>query len=485
MKLIIDTEVLKCLFEGNIEKDINKVINKIIPDNRSPLRKSIDLERVVVRERVLALFDVDVSRYEGDRKKLSACIKELLNSTRPPLPVLTTIKQACASCPAEHLEVSNICQGCFARPCTTNCPKDAIYFKNGKAMIDQSKCIKCNKCLERCPYHSIVRSCIPCENACPVGAIKQNENGVSQVDHTKCIACGRCIASCPFGAVVPRSSLISVANLIKNKQKTVAIIAPAIVGQFNASLEKIKKAIKEVGFTEVIEVAEGAEITSINEAKELMERKENNEGYLLTSCCPAWVMLVEKHIPLLKEHISKTLSPMGYTIELAEKRFPGYKIIFVGPCIAKREEAAVKYPNRVHSVITYEELSAIFKAKNIDFLNISESPEDWDKCKSFDDCRDFALKTGVAECVLNRVDDRNKYKVLSFSGIDKKLFMQMKIWPKLPPDADIIEIMACPDGCISGPGTIVNPQNAIRFRDSEKKRLDSEKTKSTNNECSK
>ena len=283
--------------------------------------------------------------------------------------------------------------------------------------------------------------------------------------------------SCPFGAIVKRSGILSVGKMLLNGEKIVAMIAPAIEGQLPGSLEQIKAAMKEAGFTEVVEVAEGAKITAEKEARELAERTAEGKGFLATSCCPAWFTLVDKHIPKLKDHISTTLSPMGYTSYLCRERFPGYKVVFVGPCVAKRYEAATRYPDTIDRVISYSELSAIFAAKDID---VSAIPADWDDetCSAFSDCRNFAVSGGVAGCVLSRVEERDRYKVLSINGIDAKVVRTMKLWPQLPPDADLVEIMCCPGGCIAGPGTMVTPQAAMKARQNyQKMRVEAKKKK--------
>lgn len=463
MKFHIDVEVLKHLFNDTLVRDADRIPIDICSKDRIPSRCCIYKERAVVRYRIMALAGYTLETDDDEYRSLSSYMEEAMREDKPKLPLLTTIATGCSSCPQSHYQVSDACRGCFARPCASNCPKDAITFEHGKAVINTEKCIKCGKCMERCPFHSIVHNCVPCEDACPVGAVKQNEKGISVVDHEKCIGCGKCLKSCPFGAIVKRSALIPVAKMLHNNEKVVAIVAPAIEGQLPGSIEQIKEAMKEAGFTEVVEVAEGAKITAEREAKELEERKEKGEGFLATSCCPAWFTLVEKHIPALKSHISSTLSPMAYTAQLCQERFPGYKVVFVGPCVAKRYEAATRYPDIIDRVISYSELAAILQAKDIDVSAINVDFDD-EACSSFVDCRDFALSGGVASCVLNRVDDRNKYKVMSINGIDAQTVRQMKIWNKLPPEADLVEIMCCPGGCIAGPGTLVSPQAATKFR---------------------
>ena len=466
IKFKIDTEVMRHLFEGTLVRDADRIPIDIVPSHRVPSRCCIYKERAVVRYRIMALAGYTLEDEDDEYRSLSSFMEEAMEEDKPKLPLFTTIAIGCSSCPKSQYQVSDACRGCFARPCSTNCPKDAIEFVNGKARINTDKCIKCGKCMERCPFHSIVHNCVPCEDSCPVGAVKQNERGISEINSDKCIGCGRCLRSCPFGAIARRSGLLPVGKMLLKGEKVVAMIAPAIEGQFEGSLEQIKKALKAVGFTEVVEVAEGAKITAEREAKELMEKKEKGEGYLATSCCPAWYSLVDRHIPAIRDHISTTLSPMGYTAQICKERFPGHKVVFIGPCIAKRYEAATKYPELIDRVLSYGELASIFAAKGID---VAEMPldytEDEESCRSFEDCREFAVSGGVAECVLDRVDDKSKYKIMKINGIDSKVVRQLKLWPKIQPDADLVEIMCCFGGCMAGPGAYAPISTALKKRE--------------------
>lgn len=463
MKRKIDTEVLKHFFADDLVETADRLPIEIIPKDRTPNRCCIYKERALVRYRIMALAGVNIEKDDDEFRSLSSYIEDVVSEDKPPLPILTTISTGCSGCPKSVYRISDGCRGCFARPCMSNCPKDAIVFLNGRAHIQEDRCIKCGKCMEVCPFHAVVHIPVPCEEACPVDAIKKNEDGVAVVDHSKCIGCGKCVRSCPFGAIVERSGLFPVAKMLKNNEKVVAMIAPAIEGQFSGSLGQIKAAIKAAGFTEVVEVAEGAEITSVNEATELEEKIDSSAGFMTTSCCPAWMELIETHIPYLKTRYSDSLSPMGYTAELCKKRFPGYKTVFIGPCLAKRVEAAKKYRDTIDGVITFAELASIFVAKGIDTQSIEAA--DLGDTKSFEDCREFAVSGGVANCVLKRYEEKDKnIRILAINGLDKKTVRLMKTWEKRAPEADLVEVMCCENGCIAGPGTIVKPQLAMKLR---------------------
>lgn len=463
MKRRIDTEFLKLFFADELSS-IDRLPYKVIPKTRIPNRCCIYKERAMVRYRLMALMGIDIEHQDDEEKPLTEYVDEIMAHDPPVAPTLTTISTACYGCPPDQYRISDACRGCFARPCLANCPKDAISFIGGQAHINEDRCIRCGKCMEVCPFHAVVHIPVPCEEACPVGAVHKNEQGFVEIDYKNCISCGKCARSCPFGAITERSGLVPVAKMLKKGEKTVAMIAPAIEGQFPGTLAQIKTALLKLGFTEVHEIAEGAEVTSLHEAEEVQKKMAAGEGYMTTSCCPAYMELINKHLPFLKKIHSDALSPMGYSAQLCKKKWPDYKTVFVGPCLAKRLEAVRL--GTVDGVITFSELAALFMAKNIDVRE--EAPEDLGATENFEDCRGFALTTGVAGCVLKRVENPDAIKVLPINGVDKKMFRLMKTWERRAPDANLVEVMCCEGGCIAGPGTIVKPQVALRLRGGNK-----------------
>ena len=458
MKRRIDAQVLKSYFANTLEDSVDTLPIDIIPRERNPNRCCIYKERAMVRYRIMALLGVDIEREDDEYKSLAAYVREALASDPKPTPTLTTIAPGCSGCPDEQYRITDSCRGCFARPCLANCPKDAIAFVNGRARIIEERCIKCGKCLDVCPFHAVIHVPVPCEASCPVGAVHKNEEGFVEIDHEICIDCGHCAQSCPFGAIAERSSLLHVAKMLKEKEQVVAMIAPAIEGQFPGNLAQIMAGIRELGFTDVVEVAEGALVTAAHEADEVKQRISAKAGFMTTSCCPAYMNLVDKHVPSLKARCSSAHSPMAYTAELCRERYPEAKLVFVGPCLAKKIEASAIA--EINTVITFSELAALLVARGVDIKEVQ--PLEMGDTGPYADCREFACSQGVARSVLRRAGA--PVQVLHIDGVDKKTVRLMKTWEKRAPEADLVEVMCCQGGCLSGPGVLVNPKIAMRLR---------------------
>lgn len=369
--------------------------------------------------------------------------------------VLTVVDEACSSCRKTSYTVSNLCRGCVARPCVVNCPKNAISFVDGQARIDPATCVNCGQCMKVCPFHAIVYSPVPCEEACPVGAISKNEHGVECIDISKCINCGKCMVACPFGAIVEKSHLVEIFENRKAGKPMVALLAPAIAGQFGVDLGRILNSFKLLGFQHVYEVAQGAEITAKLEAQELEERLHDGHKFMTTSCCPAYTSLVDKHIEALKPFVSHTKTPMYYTAELARKLHPDACIVFVSPCPAKRWET-YHDPN-VDFCLSFEEYGAWLVAAKIDLNTVEPSEINYTPAA---EARGFAVSGGVSVAVKN-VAKNSSISDIQINGIDKAAIRMLKSFPKNP-TATLVEVMTCEGGCIGGCNTISNPKIAVK-----------------------
>ncbi|MDD3218294.1 MAG: 4Fe-4S dicluster domain-containing protein [Lachnospiraceae bacterium] len=449
-------EVARLAYEGGDYSRIVDLPYKIIPGEVASYRDSIFLERAIVGERLRLTIGLPL-RDMTEHASLSTGIEESAIAEKyydPPL--INIIKFACHSCPDNEIRITDACQGCLAHPCKEVCPKGAIDIVNGRSVIDESKCIKCGKCLNTCPYKAIVKLERPCAKACGMNAIKSDELGRAEIDHDKCVSCGQCLVNCPFGAIADKGQIFQTVMALKSEIPVYAAIAPAFVGQFGPKLtpEKLRGALQELGFEDVVEVAVGADLCTIEEAKDFMEEVPEKQPFMATSCCPAWSVMAKKLFPEFASYISMALTPMVLTGRLIKKEHPDCKVVFIGPCAAKKLEASRKtIRSDVDFVLTFEELMAMFEAKGVDFAELTEeSPLD----ESSADGRGFAVSGGVANAVVNcikELEPDREVKVASAEGLaDCKKLLTMAKAGKY--DGYLLEGMGCPGGCVAGAGNL-------------------------------
>ena len=451
------TEVARMAYEGKGYEGANDLPFKIVPGDRPLHRESIFLERAIVGERVrlamgLSLQPVD-ARHLITEGMSSADIAE--QYYEPPL--VNIIPYACHACPTHQYKVSNYCQNCLARSCEKVCPRDAISVRNHRSFIDLDKCIRCGKCAKACPYNAIVHLERPCAASCGMDAIGSDEHGRAVINQDKCVACGQCLVSCPFGAIVDKGQIYQVIQSILKGDKVIAIVAPAFIGQFgkHSTPEKFITAMKTLGFHRVVEVAIGADLCTIEEAKDFMEKVPHEQDYMATSCCPAWHSMIEKLYPSEMGKISMTLTPMVFTARMMKKDFPGCKVVFVGPCAAKKLEAIrADIRSDVDFVLTFEELQGMFEAKEIDFEKLEgEVPLNEGSASG----RGFAVAGGVAKAVSDLVAREHpelELKTARAEGLRecRKLMTMAKAGKY---KGYLLEGMACPGGCVAGAGTLL------------------------------
>ena len=414
-------------------------------------RCCIHKERAVWKYKTLPLLGFDMQDEEDELTPLSEYARRALS--RPGNEkenIMCVVDEACSSCVSVNYEITNLCRGCVARSCYMNCPKDAIRFKkNGQAEIDHDTCISCGKCHQNCPYHAIVYIPIPCEEVCPVKAISKDEYGVEHIDESKCIYCGKCVNACPFGAIFEISQVFDVLRRLREGEQMIAIVAPSILAQFSAPVEQVYGAIRALGFEEVVEVAQGAMQTTSHEAKELVEKLEEGQPFMTTSCCPSYIQLAEKHIPDLKKYISSTGSPMYYTARIVKERYPNAKIVFVGPCVAKRKE--VKIDPCVDYTLTFEEIGSILAGMDI---RIAESQPFSVLFNSAREAHGFAQSGGVINAVKVFLKEEANISAVQVSNLTKKNVALLRAYAKTgKAPAQFIEVMACEGGCVTGPCT--------------------------------
>jgi [FeFe] hydrogenase (group B1/B3) len=392
-----------------------------------------------------------------ERAILEERIKLAMGGNKANPNVMEVIDIACDECPMGGYNVTDSCRGCIAHYCQGACKKNAIvYDENLKAHIDKTKCINCGLCSKVCPYSAITNYKRPCENSCVPKAISPGVDGEAMIDSGKCTACGACMRQCPFGAIMDKSFILPMFDILKNsennsKYKVYALIAPAIAGQFAyAKLGQVLSGLKKLGVYDTVEVALGADIVAYDETKELLEK-----GILTSSCCPAFVRFIETKYPELKPKISHNLSPMGAIATYIKSKEPSSKLIFIGPCTAKKMEFqkdSVK--EYVDCVITFEELQAVFDGLEID---ISALPDLGDLKDGSYYGRVFAKSGGLAEAVQAALKEigHNDFKLspVACNGLQECNTALLKL-SKNVLNGNFIEGMACQLGCMGGAATI-------------------------------
>ena len=451
------TEVARMAYSGKGYEGVDELPYTIVPGDQPMHRDSIFLERAIASERVRLAMGLNIRPIQTRHLMTEGMDEAAVAEQYYKPPLINIIPYACHACPTNQYKVSNYCQNCIAASCQKVCPKDAISFRNNRSYIDLDKCIRCGKCAAACPYNAIVHLERPCQVACGMDAIDSDEQGRAVINQDKCVACGQCLVSCPFGAIVDKGQIFQVIQSILQGNKVIAVVAPAFIGQFgkHSTPGKFIAAMKQLGFARIVEVAVGADICTIEEARDFMERVPEEQNYMATSCCPAWHSMIYKMFPDEVKNISMTLTPMVFTARLMKKKYPGCKVVFVGPCAAKKLEAMREdIRSDVDFVLTFEELQGMFEAKEINFETI-EPMHDLNEGSAAG--RGFAVAGGVAKAVENMVheiDPKREIKTARAEGLrDCRKLMAMAKAGKY--DGYLLEGMACPGGCVAGAGTLL------------------------------
>ena len=436
LKYKVLREVSREAWNGTLLENVLNIPQKIVPGNTPTMRCCVYKERAILAERVKIAMG-------GDRDNPN---------------VIEVIEIACDECPMGGYEVTNACRGCLAHRCEDVCRRNAISFDHQHvAHIDKSLCIGCGSCAKVCPYTAIISRKRPCENACKIKAISMSEDKSASINNEKCISCGACVYQCPFGAIMDKSFILNVIDLIKKsdnnkKYKVYAVVAPSISSQFTyAKLGQVISGIKALGFHTVIEAALGADMVAEAESRELVEK-----GFLTSSCCPAFVSFIEKNFPAMVPHISHNLSPMATIAKYIKEHEEGAKIVFIGPCTAKKAEVqreAIK--PYVDAAMTFEELQALFDSRDIDITTLGEDV--LDNASYFG--RIFARSGGLSDAVKEALKEQGledfDLKPCACDGIEECRIALLKKNKNLL-DANFIEGMACIGGCIGGAGCLTH-----------------------------
>lgn len=435
LKYKVLREVARQAWNDTLLENILDIPKTLVPGNEPTMRCCVYKERAILAERVRIAMG-------GDKNNPN---------------VIEVIDIACDECPVGGYEVTNACRGCLAHRCEDVCKKGAITFDNNHvAHIDKSKCVECGACAKVCPYTAIVGRKRPCQSACKIKAISMNEHKAATISNDKCTSCGACVYQCPFGAIMDKSYMVNVIDIIKKseenrKYKVYAVVAPSISSQFTyAKLGQVISGLKKLGFFTVVEAALGADMVAMEESKELAEK-----GFLTSSCCPAFVSYIKSAFPALAEHISHNLSPMAMLAKYIKETTENAKVVFIGPCTAKKAEAQLESVKPyVDSVLTFEELQALFDSKDIDITTLDEDV--LDNASYYG--RIFARSGGLSDAVSQAMKEQNidfNLKSIPCDGIEACRMALLKK-SKNVLDANFIEGMACVGGCIGGAGCLTH-----------------------------
>ena len=447
------TEVAKLAKEDSVTLDnIEKIPYEVIKGNKPTYRCCVYKERAIVLERAKLAAGCLAN---GDN------IEEHLVDIRPDEQIMYVIEAACDRCPINKYNVTDSCRNCIAHRCKEACNFGAISIVNGKAYINQELCRECGMCKKACSYDAISEVMRPCKRSCPTGALDINtEDRRAMIKEEKCVNCGACMSACPFGAISDKSLIVPVAKRLGRGRRMYAIVAPAITGQFGATMNygKIRNSIKKLGFVDMIEAALGADAVTVHESNEFIERMENGDKYMTNSCCPGFLSFIEKTVSTEAGKISGTVSPMVATAKYIKAQDPEAKIVFIGPCTAKKAEAIRNgAEGSVDYVLTFEELLALYAAFEVNPYECEE--DDVNDGSVFG--RNFGMSGGLTAAIENYVKDSGvsvDFKPVKVSGLECKKTMTMAKAGRLP--GNFIEGMMCEGGCINGAGTIVTQAKA-------------------------
>ena len=470
------TEVARMAYSGRGYEGVDELPYAIIPGDQPLHRESVFLERAIASERVRLAMGLNIRPIQTRHLMTEGMDEAAVAEQYYTPPLVNIIPYACHACPTNQYKVSNYCQNCLAASCQKVCPKDAISFRNNRSYIDLDKCIRCGKCAKACPYNAIVHLERPCQVACGMDAIETDEQGRATINQDKCVACGQCLVSCPFGAIVDKGQIFQVIQSIIKGDRVIAIVAPAFIGQFgkHSTPGKFIAAMKKLGFARIVEVAVGADMCTVEEAKDFMEKVPSQQNYMATSCCPAWHSMIHKLFPGETDKISMTLTPMVLTARLMKKKYPDCKVVFVGPCAAKKLEAIREdIRSDVDFVLTFEELQGMFEAKEINFETIEPL---FDLNEGTAAGRGFAVSGGVAGAVadvIHKMDPEAQVLTARAEGLRecRKLMTMAKAGKY---NGYLLEGMACPGGCVAGAGTLLPVELAANVVGRYQKEADTE-----------
>ena len=441
-------KIAKFTWNDCLPEHIYDILYETVRDDTIRVRCCVHKERAVLKNRIqMALWQ------PLGLNIINAANAALAGEFDKTLPLVDVLPDACDACPIDKYYVTDLCRHCIQHNCMNNCPKKAISIVNNRAFINRDICIECGRCAKSCPYGAIIEINRPCIRACALNALSAGEDKRTKIDYDKCTQCGNCREACPFGALDERSMILPLLLALKQHKPVIAMLAPSFVGQFGMKITaaQVIAGLKKLGFLDVVEVAVGADITTLHEAEEFMEKVPEKLSFMTSSCCPAFVAMIKKHFPEYEENISKTTSPMVSCGRYVKEKHPDVMTCFIGPCIAKKREG-LNNPDSIDFVITYEELNCMFEGIGID---LSEPVEEEYVTQATSGGIGFPLTRGVQASMKEVLPpERQKSLLAEYADGLENCQDKMTQIVKGKLAAEYFEGMACCNGCVNGPGSL-------------------------------
>ena len=280
------------------------------------------------------------------------------------------------------------------------------------------------------------KNCYKCIRHCPVKAIRFSGNQAHIIGN-ECILCGHCFVVCPQNAKEIVDGTEKARVLLQSGEPVVVSLAPSFIANYEGvGIESMRRALRKLGFFDVEETAIGA--TIVKTEYERMLREEERD-IIITSCCHSVNLLIQKHFPSALEYLADVMSPMQAHCADIKRRMPNAKTVFIGPCVAKKDEAEY-YEGLVDAVLTFEELTNWLKSERIELeKEVDDTPESR--------ARFFPTTGGILKTMAQNVPG---YTYIALDGVDNCI-SALKDIESGKIHKCFIEMSACVGSCIGGP----------------------------------
>ncbi|MBD8046201.1 [Fe-Fe] hydrogenase large subunit C-terminal domain-containing protein [Clostridium faecium] len=316
-----------------------------------------------------------------------------------------------------------------------------------------------------------------CQRSCPFDAILIDKNfKTTYIDNKKCTDCGFCVEGCPTGSILDRVEFLPLSNILRNNNIVIAAVAPAITNQFNnANINQLRTAFMKIGFTDMVEVAFFADMLTLKEAVEFDAKVKSEDDFMITSCCcPMWVAMLKRVYEDLVKHVSPSISPMIASGRIIKALNPNVKVVFIGPCVAKKAEAKEKdLLGDIDFVLTFSEMQEIFNVFDVKPEELPETPSiEYTSRGGRLYARTGGVSIAIAECVERLFPEKSTNLIsIQANGIKEcKELLSKAMEGEI--EGNFIEGMGCVGGCVGGPKAILDKElgkiKVNEFADSSK-----------------